>query len=91
MNNNCMQLVGLNVKWYRYQLGWSQEAFSKKTGFKMAYLSTIETGRANLTCKNIDVLVHTFNIEYESLFNKETAKKAKRLPKRVDLYIMQNK
>ncbi len=84
---NSMQLVGLNTKWYRYQNNWTQEVFAEKTNFKMAYISTIETGNANLTCKNIDNIAKTFNIKPELLFEINTATKAKELPQRVDMYI----
>lgn len=83
---NSMQLVGLNTKWYRYQNNLTQEQFANKTKFKMAYISTIENGDANLTCKNIDFIAKSFNIKVELLFNEETAKKAKTLPNRVDMY-----
>ena len=82
----AMELIGLNTKYYRYQKGWTQEMFSEKTGLKMAYLSTIETGIANLTCKNIDLLAKTFKIEVELLFNEKTAQLALELPARVDKY-----
>ena len=52
----------------------------------MAYISTIENGDANLTCKNIDCIAKAFNIKPLLLFDEETAKKAKKLPKRVDMY-----
>ena len=81
-----MELVGLNTKWYRYQNGWTQETFAEKADFKMAYLSTIENGDANLTCKNIDIIATALNVKPELLFNEETALKAKDLPKRVDMY-----
>jgi len=81
-----MKLVGLNTKWYRYQKKWTQELFAEKTDFKMAYLSSIETGRANLTCKNIDVIAKALNIKPELLFKEETALLAKNLPNRVDMY-----
>ena len=58
----AMQLVGLNTKWFRYKKNRTQEIFAEKSGFKMAYISTIETGNANLTCKNIDNIADTFNI-----------------------------
>ena len=73
-----MQLIGLNTKWYRYQNGLTQEDYANKTKFTMAYISVIETGDANLTCKNIDVIANSFN--------KETAKKALKLPPRIDMY-----
>ena len=73
-----MELVGLNTKWYRYQNNLTQEQYANKTKFKMAYISVIETGNANLTCKNIDFIA--------KLFNEKTAKLAQKLPARVDMY-----
>lgn len=81
-----MELIGLNTKWYRYKNNLTQEQFANKTKFKMAYISTIENGDANLTCKNIDSIAKSFNIKPILLFEEETAKSAKKLPKRVDMY-----
>jgi len=80
-----MQLIGLNTKWYRYQNNLTQEQYANKTKFKMAYISVIETGNANLTCKNIDFIAKSFNIKPMQLFDEETAKLAKKLPARVDM------
>ena len=57
-----MELVGLNTKWYRYQNNLTQEQYANKTKFNMAYISVIETGNANLTCKNINFIAKSFNI-----------------------------
>lgn len=81
-----LELVGFNTKWYRYQLQMTQEQFASITTFKMAYISTIENGTANLTLKNIDIIAKSLSINPAFLFNEETAKKAKLLPKRVDMY-----
>ncbi len=81
-----MELVGLNTKWYRYKNNLTQEQYANKTKFKMAYISVIETGNANLTCKSIDFIAKSFKIKPELLFNEETAKMAKKLPVRVDMY-----
>lgn len=80
-----MELVGLNTKWYRYQNNMTQEQYANKTKFKMAYISTIENGDANLTCKSIDFIAQSFNIKVKDLFNEGTALKAKKLPMRVDM------
>ena len=73
-----MELVDLNTKWYRYKNNLTQEDQANNTNFKMAYISIIETGNANLTCKNIDFIAKSFNIKPELLFRKETAKLAKK-------------
>ena len=69
-----MELVGLNTKYYRYQQRLTQEQYANKTKFKIAYISTIETGDANLTCKNIDSIAESLGIKPADLFNEETAK-----------------
>ncbi len=84
---NSMQIVGLNTKYYRYQNKLTQEQFANKTKFKVAYLSTIETGDANLTLKNIDLIANSFGIKPSLLFDESTANLAKKLPPRVDMYI----
>lgn len=81
-----MELVGLNTKYYRYQQRLTQEQYANKTKFKIAYISTIETGDANLTCKNIDSIAESLGIKPADLFSEETAKLAKKLPPRVDMY-----
>lgn len=81
-----MEIVGLNTKCFRYQKNLTQEQYANMTKFKMAYISVIETGLANLTCKNIDLIAKSFNIKPALLFNEETARLAKELPKRVDMY-----
>ena len=81
-----MELVGLNTKWYRYQRNLTQEQYANKVKFKMAYISTIETGNANLTCKNIDIIAKSLGVKQNLLFCEDTAKKAKKLPVRVDMY-----
>lgn len=83
---DSMELIGLNMKWYRYQNNLTQEQYANKTKFKMAYISTIETGSANLTCKNIDFIAKSFNINPKLLFEETTAQAARSLPKRVDMY-----
>ena len=64
----------------------NQEQNANKTKFKMAYISVIETGNANLTCKNIDFIAKSFKIKHIALFNEETARLSKKLPARVDMY-----
>lgn len=83
---DSMKLVGLNTKWYRYKNNLTQEKFAELTGFKMAYISTIETGDANLTCKNIDLIAKQLKIPQKDLFDEDTANLAKKLPNRVDTY-----
>ena len=83
---DAMKRVGLNTRWYRYQKGLTQEKFSEITNFKMAYISVIASGNANLTCRNIDVIAKSLGIDVELLFSEKTANKAIDLPMRVYMY-----
>ena len=83
---DAMKRVGLNTRWYRYQKGLTQEKFSEITNFKMAYISVIESGNANLTCRNIDVIARSWCIDVELLFSEKAANKAINLPMRVYMY-----
>lgn len=75
-----MQIIGLNVKWYRYQNGLTQKEYSEITKIKIEYISNIEKGKVNLTCKNLDILAKSFHIIPELLFNEKTAQLATKLP-----------
>lgn len=77
------EIIGLNVKWYRYQNRLTQAQYANKINFKVEYLSIIENGKVNLTCKNLDVLAKSFHIPPELLLNEKTAKFAKKLPNRI--------
>jgi len=83
---NSMKLIGLNLKWYRYQLGLTQEDYANKTKFKMGYISTIETGEANLTCSNIDYIAKSLNVKPKDLFEESRALEAQKLPPKINMY-----
>ncbi len=83
------EVVGLNVKWHRYQKKITQEVLAEKTNFKISYVSLIERGEANPTCNNIDIIANALNVDPCDLFNKQTAMQAKKLPLRVDQYMTQ--
>ncbi len=74
------EIIGLNVKWYRYQNKITQREYSDMTNIKIEYICAIEKGRVNLTCKNIETLANSFHIIPELLFNEKTAKLAIELP-----------
>ena len=78
------EIIGLNVKWYRYQNRLTQAQYANKINFKVAYLSVVESGKVNLTCKNISLLAKSFCIPPELLLNEENAKLAKNLPSRLN-------
>jgi len=81
-----LKTVGLNTKWYRYQKSMTQETFADITGFKMAYISIVENGEANLTLNNLSIIAKALGVKPKDLLDEDNAKKAVNLPKRVYMY-----
>lgn len=81
-----MQLVGLNTKYYRYQHGLTQEEYAIKLNLKWLTLVLLKLVTLILLAKNIDFIAQSFNITPKDLFDEETAKLAKKLPPRIDMY-----
>lgn len=83
---NTSKLIGLNTKWYRYQLGITQEKLADITDYKTAYISVIETGDSNLTSNTIDAIAKALKIKPVQLLDEDTAKKALKLPPRINMF-----
>ncbi len=83
---DLLEIVGLNVKYYRYLKHWTQEDLSDNCDFKISYISLIERCEANMTLKNIEYLAKILGVSPDKLLVEETAAKAKKLPNRVDLF-----
>lgn len=83
---DILKIVGLNVKYYRYLKHWTQEDLSNNCDFKISYISLIERCEANMTLKSIEYLAKILGVSPDKLLVEETAKKAQKLPNRVDLF-----
>ena len=75
---------------YRIKLRARKLDYEALFFFEVLTLS-LESGRnlkgaIDLTCKNIDFIAQSFNITPKDLFDEETAKLAKKLPPRIDMY-----
>ena len=81
MNN--LETIGLNIKWYRYQRRLTQENLAKKIQFKIAFVSSIENGKANVTISTVESIANGLNVKLIDLLNEETANQAKKLPNRL--------
>jgi len=53
---NLKELVGMNLKYYRYKTGLSQEKYYASLNLNPKYLANIERGRENLTIDSIKEL-----------------------------------
>ena len=56
------QRLGLNVKRFRQEKGWSQEEYADRAGIHRTYVSDIERGARNPTATVIQKLAKPFGI-----------------------------
>ena len=56
------EIVGRNLKYYRYKSGMSQEAFYAKHNLSSKYLACVERGEVNITVEFLDKLAKKLNI-----------------------------
>lgn len=70
---NLKEIVGMNLKYYRYKTGLSQEKFYSSLELNPKYLACIERDEVNLTIENIEHLAKTMGINVNDLiFYKES-------------------
>ena len=50
---DIIKVFGTNVKYYRQQIGFSQEAFAEKCGMHRTYISAIECFHRSISLENI--------------------------------------
>ena len=56
------EIVGRNLKYYRYKSGMSQEAFYAKHNLSSKYLACVERGEINITVEFLDKLAKSLNV-----------------------------
>lgn len=79
---NLRKILGYNVKYYRYMIGYTQEQLAEKTDLSPRYISDIENEKGNIALDNIGVLADVLRVEAYLLLQKQEPKK---LPKRVNM------
>lgn len=48
------EILGINLKYYRYKLGLSQEKFAEKLGCTLPYINQLENARRKPTLELLD-------------------------------------
>lgn len=81
-NRNLRKVVGSNVKYYRFSIGYTQEELAEKTELSPRYISDIENARGNIPLDTIELLSKALRVNPRLLFNDVAFK---RLPKRVNM------
>ena len=59
---------GKRIKELRKQTGLSQEKFASKIGMDRTYYASIESGKRNVSLKNIEKIASGFDISISQLF-----------------------
>lgn len=65
---DIIKVFGTNVKYYRQQIGFSQEAFAEKCGMHRTYISAIECFRRSISLENIQRIADALGVESYRLF-----------------------
>ncbi len=68
---DIVKVFGTNVKKYRVQTGFSQEAFAEKCGLHRTYISAVECFRRSISLENIQRIADALGIETYKLFLEE--------------------
>ncbi len=68
MTNSTIDIFRKNLKYYRKQLGLSQDNLSELTGISCDYLSEIERGKKTPSFKRMDLIAKALNVEVYMLF-----------------------
>lgn len=76
------EIVGMNLKYLRYQSGLSQEKFYEKFNLDPKYLASIERGEINISVNYLQKLAKILGIDYIHLLDDNTSKII--LNKRID-------
>ena len=63
------EIIGRNLKYYRYKSGLSQEAFYAKHNLSPKYLACVERGEINISIDFIDKLSRNLNVSISELLN----------------------
>lgn len=62
-------LVGKRVKELRNKLGVSQEELADLAGLDRTYITSVESGRRNISIVNIEKLAKALNVTLAEFFN----------------------
>lgn len=81
---NLKDTFGKNLKYYRYQKGYSQEKFAEKTKSDSRYISDLENGKYSASFEKIEIFAKVLEIPAYKLFEENTNHSS--LPPRVDSY-----
>ncbi|MBR0472567.1 MAG: helix-turn-helix transcriptional regulator [Methanosphaera sp.] len=79
---NIRKVLGANVKFYRYMLGYTQEQLAEKCDLSPRYISDIENSNGNVPIDTLENMANKLKVEPYLLIKPQ---KHQTLPKRVNM------
>lgn len=76
------EIVGRNLKYYRYNSGMSQEKFYEQYGLNSKYYASVERGEVNVSIVFLDHLAKLLEIDIREFFNPDPSRNINK--KRID-------
>ncbi|OFE06473.1 helix-turn-helix domain-containing protein [Rhodococcus sp. 1139] len=67
MEGELQKVVGRNLRRYRQERGYSQEAFAEVMGVHRTYMGGVERGERNLTLQTLERMADILHVEPLSL------------------------
>jgi transcriptional regulator with XRE-family HTH domain len=67
MEGDLQRIVGRNLRRYRLERGFSQEAFADHMGFHRTYMGSVERGERNLTLQTLEKIAGFLEIDPREL------------------------
>ena len=80
--SNIRKVLGANVKYYRFLIGWTQEQLAEKCDLSPRYISDIENGQGNIPIDTLEIIAKYLKVESYLLIKPQ---KHPSLPKRVNM------
>lgn len=80
--SNIRKVVGANVKYYRFLIGYTQEQLAEKCDLSPRYISDIENANGNIPIDTLENIAKYLKIEPYLLVKEQ---RHQRLPKRVNM------
>lgn len=71
MEGELQKVVGRNLRRYRQERGYSQEAFAEVMGVHRTYMGGVERGERNLTLQTLEKMADILNVEPLSLLTED--------------------
>lgn len=80
-SQNIRKILGANIKYYRFSLGFTQEQLAEICDLSPRYISDIENGKGNIKIDTLENIAKCLKIDSYLLIKEQ---KHRALPKRVN-------